>query len=775
MWISIICAAAIAASSGAQAVPTSPDSRDSLTKYPMVEVKERGEVSQYGITWKFEKPVKSGQFVTGDWWVAGPVTVVSVTPRPANGPLEGEVDISQAIKDDVKDVKGVMHFVAGWVPPDLAKSAGDMRMRNGSMVIVKFGAKQGFDSRSTTYDPACSITFPYKLDANRTLISTISNPYPIVGNCRHEIMWRSEKKQRSLLCTAAVLTCLTSEPPADAFRPPYSGTSKPLYEARNLRWDLLLNLKLDHMEEYFEKPWLNPADPTCEIATWQDFEGYFQRPLISFYGSNSTNGFDEVLGYMEPSENQPTISSACFGREDTRVNSIASLMVHLDVPKARKEKLVIGLVQRGIDMSGNFKAGTDGRCNWVQSGFKWPIIFASLMLDKPDLRQFPEQVPFHEDVTTYYGTGWFGQTALWRIVWHDHLIPSEEEHSPEQMTGDDHISYNYRSYGSSGKAWLGTALSVRLMKAIKIWGHDAFFDYCDRWIEDDPRYKEARGLNLQPEWEKDTWDPFVTAMWKTYRKSAPPQEMSGQNFKAVWEKKPDGWHIHWEPNPKPDAAAVAEHVDAIHKAFPQAYPPPDVLRKVLQPEEDAASPKVREACMARTKVCDVEAMAKPVPANVVVVMAASDFKAEGGGKVKIASDKIGAVGKALVGWDAIGHWIEWNFDVPDEGYYHLTLCYCSQLDKIDREITVNGEVQEPFAPMVFPSTLGWANDTDDWSLFTAQNPVSQRPLLLKLKRGKNVIRLTNINGRGINVNYLAVTGPDVAVTRERLAKVLPQK
>ena len=521
----------------AHAVDEKPNSQET-TKHPLAEVMERSELSQYGITWKFEHPVKTGQFVNGDWWVVGPVTVASVTPEPTQGPLEGEVSMSDAIKEDVKDIKGRMQFILGWVPPDLAKSGSDNRMRNGSMVIDRFDSKQGYDSRIATYDPSCSITFPYKLEANRTLISSISQAYPISDNFCHQIMWRSEKKQRSLLRAVAVLTCLASEPPSDAFRPPYAGKEKPIYRA-------------------------------CEVATGQDFERFFQRPWISHYGS--ANGFDQVLGYMQPSENQPSSYSACFGREDTRLVSIASLMLHLDVPKARKEKLLIGMVQRGIDISGMFKTDRVGPCAWIQSGCKWPPLFASLMLDRPELRQFPEPVPFHEDVTTYYGTGWFGQTALWRIVWHDHLIDSEEEHSPEQMTGNDGISYNYRSYGSSGKAWLGTALSVRLMKGIKIWGHDAFFDYCDRWIDEDKSYTEARGVHKKPVWETNTWEPFVTAMWKAYRKQAPMQEMSGKNLKAEWEKKEDGWHCQWVANPKPDPKEVAEHVDAIHKAFPQAY------------------------------------------------------------------------------------------------------------------------------------------------------------------------------------------------------------
>ena len=157
-------------------------------------------------------------------------------------------------------------------------------------------------------------------------------------------------------------------------------------------------------------------------------------------------------------------------------------------------------------------------------------------------------MPFHEDITTYYGTGWFGQTALWRIVWHDHLIASCEERSPEQRVPDDGISENYRSYGSSGKAWLGTALSARLMKAVKIWGHDAFFDYCDRWLEEDQRYTEARGVNKKkPVWETSTWDPFVDAMWRAYRKTAPQQEFSGKNSKWV-----PGREGKWEPNPRPE-------------------------------------------------------------------------------------------------------------------------------------------------------------------------------------------------------------------------------
>jgi hypothetical protein len=72
-----------------------------------------------------------------------------------------------------------------------------------------------------------------------------------------------------------------------------------------------------------------------------------------------------------------------------------------------------------------------------------------------------------------------------------------------------------------------------------------------------------------------------------------------------------------------------------------------------------------------------------------------------------------------------------------------------------------------------PTTGGYANGSDDWRIYTATNPTNDKPLLLKLKAGPNVIRLTNLNGRSANVNYVAITSPDVKVTRELLAAKAP--
>jgi hypothetical protein len=198
----------------------------------------------------------------------------------------------------------------------------------------------------------------------------------------------------------------------------------------------------------------------------------------------------------------------------------------------------------------------------------------------------------------------------------------------------------------------------------------------------------------------------------------------------------------------------------------------DLLRKREEAAE-AALAKAKDDCIARTKTAEADAKAHPAPANTILVDNAAAFSSQGGGEVKTSDTKRAAIGTAILGWDAEGHWLEWTFNAPADGYYNLSLCYCTELDQIDRELSVNGEVQEPFAPIQLPTTGGYANGSDDWRIYTATNPTNGQPLLLKLKAGPNVIRLTNTNGRSANVNYLAITSPDVKVTRALLAAKAP--
>jgi hypothetical protein len=89
------------------------------------------------------------------------------------------------------------------------------------------------------------------------------------------------------------------------------------------------------------------------------------------------------------------------------------------------------------------------------------------------------------------------------------------------------IGENYRRCCTSN-AWVGQALAARIMHAETVWNHDAFFDYVDRWMEQDDTedirlIKKATGHDYSASWarQRQAWDPFVNQMWAKYRHDLP--------------------------------------------------------------------------------------------------------------------------------------------------------------------------------------------------------------------------------------------------------------
>lgn len=189
-------------------------------------------VSQYGITWTFDKPYRVGQFVNGDWWVCpdtpgGTVTVVSVDPAPTG-------------------------------------AAGTYR--NGSMVNPVPGSTQGYDGRAVGYTVSLSVGFPYPLPTSASLISTISRPEDACFNPPGSALY-GNTCSRGYLADAAILTCLAIPAPADALRPPYCGTSKVIHRASRIDLNKLPSLAsvagtptLAHLERGFQRVWLDHMD-----------------------------------------------------------------------------------------------------------------------------------------------------------------------------------------------------------------------------------------------------------------------------------------------------------------------------------------------------------------------------------------------------------------------------------------------------------------------------------------------------------------------------------
>jgi len=426
-------------------------------------------VSQHGITWEFGTKVQVGRFVNGDYYVVGPVTIVSVTPRPENG-------------------------------------------RNGSVLnLPPVNARSGFDSRVAggRYDPKLAVALPVSIKPGDALVSSISVremrelPAPL----------RPADRSHSPVRSVAVLTCLADPAPVDAFRPSYCDRNQRIYLARNLRRELLPNLP--RVEgRLAEAGWVTKADP-------DDWADRFQRAWIDTCAFN----FDVPAEYMPH-----------YGREVGRAVGIASLVLMCDFPPERKERLLVNFVQYGIDLLGIVRAGHPG---WPAhgghgSGRKWPILFAGIMLGDQDILSFQAQCKarFGEDMQTMHGQGWNGATALYaghvgakgstrEKGWgaYEHLHPSQWE----SMIGE-----SYRRCCTSN-AWVGQALAARIMHAEARWNHDAFFDYVDRWMEEDDAQdikiiKESTGKDFSASYlrQRQAWDPFVREMWAKYRHNVPP-------------------------------------------------------------------------------------------------------------------------------------------------------------------------------------------------------------------------------------------------------------
>ncbi len=393
----------------------------------------RDSITQYGITWTFAQRVPAGQFITGDWWVAGPVTVERVTPAPTAD-------------------------------------------HHGSVVNPPAGDRQGYDARISGIDASLRAEFPLRLQPGESLVSTASVEQ--IGEKTPDTV--PGQYCRGPLRTAVVLTCLKEPPPADAFRPAYVGTWKQAFTASQLRRDMLPRLKAPD------------AMPTVDLHR---YERQLQRIWLDHMRQ-------WVNRKMHPLENMPD-----YGREITNIVSDVGLLVLLEDPRKQRETLLLRFVQKGIDYYGVVQSDDH---LWIangghNSGRKWPILFAGWMLGHDGMMNV--KATFQEDQQTYYGRGYAGQEALWTIApgnanrRHEEVDPNTWEIYGDTRGNNGRKAEGYRKL--NGPTWVGQALAARLTGMTGHWNHPAFFDYVDRWWE-----------------EEGSASSLAEAMWAAYRERA---------------------------------------------------------------------------------------------------------------------------------------------------------------------------------------------------------------------------------------------------------------
>jgi hypothetical protein len=446
-------------------------------------------ITKDGVTWTFSQPVPVGQFVTGDYYVVGPVTITAINPPPTTAsPYE-----------------------------------------NGSVVnLPTANGKSGFDSRlndgtdeSWWFDASLRSYPPITLKPGDALVSSISL---VTIHSLPEVM-RASDMSASPVATVSVLTVLSAAPSADAFRPSYCDRSQTTYHAGALQRSLL--------------PSLAPPNPSG-TPTLAQFETLYRRPWID------TNAFlfDAPAEYM-PSYGQHVAFADSYASLLLMLNFPAAQKVNLTNYFVQYGIDLYGCLQAGYGWPA-FGGHRSGRKLPI-------IFAGILLNDdgmKNASATYPNQ--FGEDMQTVYvdkipggyTQAWQGATVIYGGhygVTTDGTPVSAGLYGPyEQLqpvnwpliNGNEQLGEAYRRCCTS-VSWVGEALTVRLMNAENVWNYPAFFDYVDRWMtEDDTQAvaetKAQTGFDYSANWERqgqtEYWlqgefpqYSFIDDMWMAYR------------------------------------------------------------------------------------------------------------------------------------------------------------------------------------------------------------------------------------------------------------------
>jgi hypothetical protein len=435
-------------------------------------------ITSNGVTWKFAAAHQAGTFVNGDPWVIGPVTVISITNNlndPAFTPKHGQ---------------------------------------NGSMLNPGTTSKQGYESAITqNYNESLNAGLPngkpvseenpLTIQPSSTLVSSVSwlvkSPTEIEpGAPRYDAL---TKTTRSATRSAGILTVLSKVPPKDAFRPPYVGTDK--------------TIKFRTSQLDYSKIPVLAVPPNVAAPSMKTLADAFSKTWL-----------DHVNSWIGAA-NHPTLHMPNYGRDMGRLVVDGTLLLFTDPSPAGKnpdkDRLIMGLVQYGIDSAGIADNGGGWPADGGHSlGRKWPILFAGALLKDDHLLSVGSwKTRFQENEQHFYvsqaevdltnSTAWAPDKRATLLPYTAADIGTPEwgiVHFANPKADNAHFSATYREI--NGAVTPGFALAARLMNLKKAWNHDAFFDYVDRYMK---WRTENPPVANQP-------SKFLVAMWNEYRPKA---------------------------------------------------------------------------------------------------------------------------------------------------------------------------------------------------------------------------------------------------------------
>lgn len=431
-------------------------------------------ITRHGITWTFNAPHQYGQFVNGDFWVVGPVTIVSISHVSAAG-----------VRDDL----------------------------NGTMVNPRVVASQGYHPDSTNYDS--------NLDYSTQLPITVNPGDSVVSTSGLETIGGNEG---TYLADAAVLTIVDGVQASNRFRPPYT---RPTRQAVSSADDLIfsagdINYALLPGET---APATAPAPQDSARLVervWLDhYPGEFLSSRIHPLNNMPDYGRDIAANVSEVAMQM----MLDYPHEEIEILVIRMIQLGIDLygnyldgrswyaagghNSGRKFPIVFA----GLMLNNTAMKTLD--LTYEQNGYLRHYFQEdgqTYYYDDPHLAQYG-QFTSSSVLTVVDGPGagvfplrgqkgWMdttnggdGDIALWSVYdWcgtgsttyvHEHLHVNDW---PPRDGGHDSPpkSESYRTCCTS-RQWVGYALALRMMgdEAVASWHYDAFFDYVYRFMEQD--------------------------------------------------------------------------------------------------------------------------------------------------------------------------------------------------------------------------------------------------------------------------------------------------
>jgi len=343
-------------------------------------------VTRNGITWTFSESHLCGQFVTGDWWVVGPVNITHINPMPSGqassnpyGLWDGGGNlVAQRWYRNVSKINPSTSWGEGY---DSSTAYGTPYYGGNPRLWYNHGKNAAYHN-STAGSEGTRFTDvnPIALQAGDSLCSSVSSPTEAIG----------VGQTREI----EILTCLSTAPSLDAFRPGYGSGTKTVYQESQVDYTVLPNL-----------PWPDRtlmtggsvSEPTPAIV--RSSTRSFANADVSLYPFICEYTCAYQQRYVFPTINQ----AWGYGARINEVWSNYSAFCTLNNPVSEKKPFANYIIQAGIDLLSLFEDDTNELISWCSAGnggmYKFPLAFARTMLDSTDFDPVFLHNTFGEDLS----------------------------------------------------------------------------------------------------------------------------------------------------------------------------------------------------------------------------------------------------------------------------------------------------------------------------------------------------------------------------------------